>query len=49
MIGDLQRAQRRVEATITALGQLASGDLARTEDRELVDIADLLDRVAGMR
>ncbi len=47
MIGDLLRAQRRVEATITALGQLASGDLARTEDRELVDIADLLDRVAG--
>lgn len=47
VIGDLQRAQRRVEATITALGQLASGDLARTEDRELVDIADLLDRVAG--
>lgn len=47
VIGDLQRAQRRVEATITALGQLASGDLARLEDRELVDIADLLDRVAG--
>ncbi|MGH3726755.1 MAG: sensor histidine kinase [Mycobacterium sp.] len=47
VIGDLQRAQRRVEATITALGQLASGDLARPEDRELVDIADLLDRVAG--
>lgn len=47
VIGDLQRAQRRVEATITALGQLASGDLARSEDRELVDIADLLDRVAG--
>ncbi|AKC38749.1 putative sensor-type histidine kinase PrrB [Mycolicibacterium phlei] len=47
VIGDLQRAQRRVEATITALGQLASGDLARPEDRELVDIADLLDRVAA--
>lgn len=47
VIGDLARAQRRVEATITALGQLASGDLARSEDRELVDVADLLDRVAG--
>ncbi|WP_078291422.1 HAMP domain-containing sensor histidine kinase [Mycobacterium sp. D16R24] len=47
VIGDLQRAQRRVEATITALGQLASGDLARREDRELVGIADLLDRVAA--
>jgi signal transduction histidine kinase len=35
-----------VEAIITALGQLASGQLAQVEDRELIDIADMLDRVA---
>lgn len=46
VVNDLSRAQRRVEAIITALGQLASGQLARVEDRESVDIADLLDRVA---
>ena len=32
------RAQRRVEAIITALGQLASGQLAQAEDRELIDV-----------
>ncbi len=46
VIADLSRAQRRVEGTITALGQLASGQLAQAEDRELIDLADLLDRVA---
>lgn len=46
VVQDLSRAQRRVEAIITALGQLASGQLARTEDRELIDVAELLDRVA---
>ncbi|MGV9802858.1 sensor histidine kinase [Mycobacterium sp. NPDC003449] len=46
VVADLSRAQRRVEAIITALGQLASGQLAQAEDRELVDITDLLDRVA---
>ncbi len=45
VVADLSRAQRRVEAIITALGQLASGELAQAEDRELIDIADLLDRV----
>ena len=45
VVADLARAQRRVEATITALGQLASGQLAQAEDRELVDIEELLDRV----
>jgi signal transduction histidine kinase len=45
VVQDLARAQRRVEATITALGQLASGQLARAEDREPIDIAELLDRV----
>ena len=44
VVTDLARAQRRVEATITALGQLASGQLAVDSDRELVDITDLLDR-----
>jgi len=46
VVADLARAQRRVEATITALGQLASGQLAREEDRELLDVEELLDRVA---
>ncbi|MBO0678514.1 HAMP domain-containing histidine kinase [Mycolicibacterium sp. S2-37] len=46
VVADLARAQRRVEAIITALGQLASGQLAQVEDRELIDVADLLDRVA---
>ena len=46
VVQDLSRAQRRVEAIITALGQLASGQLAQVEDRELIDVTDLLDRVA---
>ena len=46
VVQDLSRAQRRVEAIITALGQLASGQLAQAEDRELVDVTDMLDRVA---
>lgn len=46
VVQDLSRAQRRVEAIITALGQLASGQLARAEDRETIDVAGLLDRVA---
>ncbi|BBY63689.1 HAMP domain-containing sensor histidine kinase [Mycolicibacterium helvum] len=46
VVGDLSRAQRRVEAIITALGQLASGQLARIEDREPIDVAEMLDRVA---
>lgn len=46
VVADLSRAQRRVEALITALGQLASGELAQAEDREMVDIGDLLERVA---
>jgi two-component system, OmpR family, sensor histidine kinase PrrB len=46
VVQDLSRAQRRVEAIITALGQLASGQLAQTEDRELIDVTDMLDRVA---
>ena len=46
MVQDLARAQRRIEATITALGQLASGQLARIEDREPIDVPEMLDRVA---
>lgn len=46
VVADLSRAQRRVEAIITALGQLASGQLAQAEDRESVPVTDLLDRVA---
>ena len=46
VVNDLSRAQRRVEAIITALGQLASGELAQAEDRDLVDVTDMLDRVA---
>lgn len=46
VVNDLSRAQRRVEAIITALGQIASGDLAQAEDREIIDVTDLLDRVA---
>jgi two-component system sensor histidine kinase PrrB len=46
VVGDLARAQRRVEGIITALGQLASGQLAQLEDREPIDVTDLLDRVA---
>jgi signal transduction histidine kinase len=46
VVSDLSRAQRRVEAIITALGQLASGQLAQAEDREPIDVTDLLDRVA---
>ena len=46
VVGDLSRAQRRVEAIITALGQLASGQLAQAEDREVIDVTDMLDRVA---
>jgi signal transduction histidine kinase len=46
VVQDLSRAQRRVEAIITALGQLASGELAQAKDRELIDVTDMLDRVA---
>lgn len=46
VVADLARAQRRIESTITALGQLASGQLAQDEDREPIDIEELLDRVA---
>ncbi|WP_229479452.1 HAMP domain-containing sensor histidine kinase [Mycolicibacterium mageritense] len=46
VVADLSRTQRRVEAIITALGQLASGQLAQDEDRELIDVTEMLYRVA---
>ncbi|WP_245905850.1 HAMP domain-containing sensor histidine kinase [Mycolicibacterium palauense] len=46
VVADLARAQRRIEATITALGQLASGQLAQAEDREPIDVEEMLYRVA---
>jgi hypothetical protein len=49
VVQDLARAQRRIEATITALGQLASGQLARIEDREPIDVPEMLDRSPGER
>jgi two-component system, OmpR family, sensor histidine kinase PrrB len=46
VVADVSRAQRRVEAIVTALGQLAFAQLAQAEDREPIDIVDLLERVA---
>lgn len=46
IVGDLVRAQRRVEATVTSLGQLAAGELSRAEDRVPFDAGELLERVA---
>lgn len=46
VVADLSRAQRRVEGIITALGQLASGQLAQADDRDVIDLTDMLDRVA---
>jgi len=46
IVGDLIRTQRRVESTVTALGQLAAGELMRPEDRISFDVTELLDRVA---
>ncbi|AOW93775.1 hypothetical protein BFN03_16985 [Rhodococcus sp. WMMA185] len=46
IVGDLIRTQRRVESTVTALGQLAAGELMRPEDRARFDVIELFDRVA---
>ena len=45
VVADLLRSQERVEATLTALGQLAGGELADPEGRRSVAVTDLL-RVA---
>ncbi|MDD7940263.1 HAMP domain-containing sensor histidine kinase [Actinomycetospora lutea] len=42
VLADVLRAQARVEATLTALGQLAAGDLPEVGDRDAVGVADLL-------
>lgn len=46
LVSDLIRTQRRVESTVTALGQLAAGELMRDEDRTVFELGELLDRVA---
>ena len=46
IVGDLIRTQRRVESTVTALGQLAAGEVMRPEDRVTFDVTELFDRVA---
>jgi two-component system sensor histidine kinase PrrB len=42
VLGDVLRAQARVEATLTALGQLAAGDLPDAAGGDPVGVADLL-------
>lgn len=42
VLADVLRAQARVEATLTALGQLAAGDLPEATEGEAVGVADLL-------
>lgn len=42
VLADVLRAQVRVEATLTALGQLAAGDLPEAGDRDAIGVADLL-------
>ncbi len=46
VITDLLRSQSRVQDTLTALGQLASGDLADPAARTELDVTELLHRVA---
>ncbi len=46
VIGDVMRAQNRIEATLTALERLAQGELTTVEDFVPVDITELLDRAA---
>ncbi|MEJ2865090.1 sensor histidine kinase [Actinomycetospora flava] len=42
VLADVLRAQARVEATLSALGQLAAGDLPEATDRDAIGVADLL-------
>ncbi|GAA4924824.1 signal transduction histidine kinase [Actinomycetospora succinea] len=42
VLADVQRAQARVEATLTALGQLAAGDLPDSGELDAVGVADVL-------
>ncbi|WP_037143777.1 sensor histidine kinase [Rhodococcoides fascians] len=46
ILEDLQRTQGRVEATLTALEKLASGELSSDKDRVPVDIVEICDVAA---
>ncbi len=46
VIGDVMRAQIRIEATLTALERLAQGELTTVDDFVPVDITEMLDRAA---
>jgi two-component system sensor histidine kinase PrrB len=46
VVADLLRSQARVQDTLTALGQLASGELGGGSGRTDVDVTELLHRVA---
>ncbi|MCX5042233.1 HAMP domain-containing histidine kinase [Aldersonia sp. NBC_00410] len=46
ILDDLQRTQGRVEATLTALEKLASGELASQRDHVPTDVAELCDLAA---
>lgn len=47
ILDDLQRTQGRVEATLTALERLASGELAAATDHVTTDIVELCDLAAN--
>jgi two-component system sensor histidine kinase PrrB len=50
VVAELRSTSERIEATLTALGQLASGELGGSGPAEVVDLADVVDRaVAGVR
>ena len=46
ILTDLHRTQGRVEATLTALERLASGELSSDSDRVALDVADVADLAA---
>lgn len=46
VLGDVIRAQSRIESTLGALERLAQGELSTSEDHVPVDITELLDRAA---
>ncbi|MFD8102293.1 sensor histidine kinase [Nocardia fluminea] len=46
LIDDVLRKQGGIEVTLTALEQLASGELARDDQRSLVDLIDIADEAA---
>ena len=47
LLADVDRAQRRIESTLTALEQLAMGELATRDAMRPTDLADLCDLAAG--